>query len=30
MDKELSGIEGVKCRMDDILVMGKDQSEHDL
>ena len=29
MDKELSGIEGVKCRMDDILVMGKDQAEHD-
>ena len=29
MDKELSGIEGVKCRMDDILVMGKDQDEHD-
>jgi len=30
MDKELSGIDGVKCRMDDILVMGKDQAEHDL
>ena len=29
MDKELSGIEGVKCCMDDILVMGKDQAEHD-
>ena len=29
MDKELSGIEGVKCRMDDILIMGKDQAEHD-
>ena len=30
MDKELSGIDGVKCLMDDILVMGKDQAEHDL
>jgi len=30
MDKELSGIEGVKCRMDDILVIGRDQAEHDL
>ena len=29
MDKELSGIERVKCRMDDILVVGKDQAEHD-
>ena len=29
MDKELSGIEGVKCRMDDILVIGRDQAEHD-
>ena len=29
MDKELSGLEGVKCRMDDILVMGRDQAEHD-
>ena len=29
MDKELSGIEWVKCRMDDILVMGRDQAEHD-
>ena len=29
MDKELSGIEGVKCRMDDILIIGKDQAEHD-
>ena len=29
MDKELFGIEGVKCRMDDILVVGKDQAEHD-
>ena len=30
MDKELSGIDGVKCRIYDILVMGKDQAEHDL
>ena len=29
MDKELSGIEGVKCRMDDILVIRRDQAEHD-
>ena len=29
MDKELSGIEGVKCCMDDILVIGRDQAEHD-
>ena len=29
MDKELSGIEGVKCRMDDILVIGRDQAQHD-
>ena len=29
MDKELSGIEGVKCRMDDILVIRRDQVEHD-
>jgi len=29
MDKELSGIEGVKCRMDDILVIGRNQVEHD-
>ena len=29
MDKELSGIEGVKCRVDDILVVSKDQAEHD-
>lgn len=29
MDKELSMIEGMKCRMDDILVIGKDQAEHD-
>jgi len=29
MDKELSGIEGVKCRMDDILVIGRDQADHD-
>ena len=30
MDIELSGIEGVKCRMDDILVIVRDQAEHDL
>lgn len=29
MDKELSGIEGAKYRMDDILVRGKDKAEHD-
>ena len=29
MDKELSGIEGVKCRVDDILVIGRDQADHD-
>ena len=29
MDKELSGLEGVKCHMDDIPVTGKDQAEHD-
>ena len=29
MDKELSGLEGVKCRIDDIPVMGRDQAEHD-
>ena len=29
MDKELSGIEGVKCRIDDILVTGRDQAKHD-
>ena len=29
MDKELSGIEGVKCRMDHILVIRRDQAEHD-
>ena len=29
MDKELSGIEGVKCRMDDILIIGRNQAEHD-
>lgn len=28
-DKKLSGIEGVKCRMDDILAIGRDQAEHD-
>lgn len=29
MDKELSGIEGVICRMDDILIRGKDKAQHD-
>ena len=29
MDKELSRIEGVKCCMDVILVIGRDQAEHD-
>ena len=29
MDKELCGIEGVKCRMDDILVIGRNQAEHE-
>ena len=29
MVKELSGIEGVKCSKDDILVIGRDQAEHD-
>ena len=29
MDKELSGIEEVKYRMDDILVIGRDQVGHD-
>ena len=29
MDKELPGIEGVKCRMNDILVIGRDQVDHD-
>ena len=29
MDKELSGKEGVKFRMDDILVIGRDQAQHD-
>ncbi|PFX25529.1 Transposon Tf2-9 polyprotein [Stylophora pistillata] len=29
MDQKLSGIEGVKCRFDDILIMGKYQAQHD-
>ena len=29
MDKELPGIEGVKCHMDDILVIGRDHAGHD-
>jgi len=29
MDKEFSGIEGVKCHMDHILVVGRDLVEHD-
>ena len=29
MSELLSGLEGVLCQMDDILVFGKDQSEHD-
>lgn len=29
MDKELSRIERLKCRMDDILVIWRDQAEHD-
>lgn len=29
MDKELSGIEGVKCHMGDILIIRRDQAEHD-
>ena len=29
MDEELSGIECVKCRVADILVIGSDQAEHD-
>ena len=29
MDKELSGMEGKKCRMDNILIMGKDHAQHD-
>ena len=30
IDKKLFGLEGVKCRMNDILVMEKDQAKHDL
>ena len=29
MSEILSGLEGVQCQMDDILVYGKDQKEHD-
>ena len=29
MSRILSGLEGVLCQMDDVLVFGKDQSEHD-
>ena len=29
MNVELAGLEGVICHMDDILVVGKDQAEHD-
>lgn len=29
MDKEFSGIEGVKCHMDNILVVTRDLAEHD-
>ena len=29
MDKELTGLQGVLCHMDDILVIGKDKQEHD-
>ena len=29
VDKEFSGIERIKCRMDDILVIGRDQTERD-
>ena len=29
MDKELTGLQGVLCHMDDILVIGKDKEEHD-
>ena len=29
MDKELSGIEGIKCCMEDILVIRRDQAERD-
>ena len=29
MDQELAGLEGVVCHMDDILVVGRNQAEHD-
>ena len=29
MDEERSGIEGVKCHMSDILVIGRGQADHD-
>ena len=29
MDQELAGLEGVVCHMDDILVVGQNQKEHD-
>ena len=29
MDKQLSGMEGVKCRIDDILIIGIDHAQHD-
>ena len=29
MDKELTGLQGVLCHMDDILVIGRDKEEHD-
>ena len=29
VDKEFSGIERIKCRMDDILVIGREQTERD-
>ena len=29
MDRELSGLDGVVCHLDDILVVGRDQREHD-
>ena len=29
MNKILAGLEGVLCRIDDVLVFGKDQQEHD-
>ena len=29
MDRELSGLDGVVCHLDDILVVGRNQREHD-